>query len=348
MFRFGSPFYAFMLAPLGVVAWRMLRRAAVRGILFSGIARLPRGRRSWRQAAAAAAPYMVLAGLALGIAALARPQTVLAISRRNADVIAIQMVVDVSGSMEALDMSVQTAGRTRLRTRLEAVKETFADFVQQRADDLIGLVTFGGYASTRAPLTTDHDALLHCLRGVEIPKPARDRTGQVVDDEEIKTAIGDGLATGIARLKDAKPASRIVVLLSDGESNTGIIKPEDAAAAARKLGIKIYTIGIGSNGQAPFKVRDGLGREAIQYGQVALDEALLKRIAAATGGRYFNVRDAEGLKKSMADIDRLEKTRVEQDVYRQYTELFAWFALPGFLLLTAGTALHMALTRRPA
>ena len=346
MFQFGTPFAFLLLAPVGLAGWRMMRRAAVQGILYSAVSRLPR-RRSWRAAAAGAARLLALAGLILAVVALARPRTVLSTSRRTADVLAMEMVVDVSGSMEALDMSERTASGMKLRTRLDAVKDTFADFVRQRPDDLIGLVTFGGYASTRAPLTTDHDALLHVLGGVEIPKPDRGRDGQIVDDEELRTAIGDALATGSARLKDAEPKSRVMVLLSDGESNTGIISPEDALQAAKKLGIKVYTIGVGTTGQAPFKVRDMLGREVLQYQQVSLDEALLKRIASVTGGRYFNVRDPEGLKGALEDIDRLETTRVEQDEYHQYTELFGWFAGPAMALLAAGVALAMAVTRRP-
>jgi Ca-activated chloride channel family protein len=346
MFEFGTPFAFFLLAPAGLAAWRMYRRAAVQGILYSAVSRLPR-RRSWRMSAAALGRLLILAGLIAAVIALARPRTVLSTSRRTADVLALEMVVDVSGSMEALDMSEKTATGVRLRTRLDAVKDTFADFVRQRPDDLIGLVTFGGYASTRAPLTTDREALLHVLAGVEIPKPSRNGDGQIVDDEELRTAIGDALATASARLKDAEPKSRVMVLLSDGESNTGLISPDDAMQAARKLGIKVYTIGVGTTGQAPFKVRDMLGREVVQYQQVSLDEELLKRVASVTGGRYFNVRDPEGLKGAMADIDSLEKTRVEQDIYHQYTELFGWFAGPAMALLAAGVAIGMAVARRP-
>lgn len=232
------------------------------------------------------------------------------------------------------------------RTRLDAVKETFADFIGRRPDDLIGLVTFGGFASTRAPLTADHNALLHTLKGVEISRPVQDKTGQVVNQEEMLTAIGDALATACARLEKAEPKSKIIVLLSDGESNTGVIKPEQAIKMAEKMKIKVYTIGVGSTGEAPFPTRDMFGREVVQYARVSLDEELLERIASETRGRYFNVRDPKGLDRAMESINRLEKTAVERDVYSQYNELFLWLLCPALALLAAGTGLNMAVARR--
>jgi len=282
----------------------------------------------------------------LAIIALARPQTVFSRTRHSVDVIAIQMVVDVSGSMEALDMSIRTPAGVKYRTRLDAVKETFARFVEERPDDLIGLVTFGGYATTRCPLTTDHSALLHVLKGVQIPKPAQDKDGRVINQEELLTAIGDALATACARMEHAEPKSKIIVLLSDGESNTGIIKPGEALEAAKKLDIKAYTIGVGSSDRAPFRGRDIFGRETIQYAHVSLDEKLLRKIADRTGGQYFNVRDPNGLKRAMDDINALEKTRVERDVYNQYNELFLWFLAPAVGLIVLATSFNMLVTRK--
>jgi len=249
--------------------------------------------------------------------------------------------------MEALDMS-DIAGNmiVKERTRLQAVKETFADFIAKRPDDLIGLVTFGGYTATRAPLTADHNALLHVLKGVEVPKPYQDKNGQIVNQEEMLTAIGDALATGCARLEKAVPKSKIMVLLTDGDSNTGLIKPEAAAETAKKMGVRVYTIGVGSNSQAPFKMRDMFGRETIQYAEVTMNEDLLRRIAGVTGGQYFNVRDPKGLQRAMDDINRLEKTAVERNVYHQYNELFLWFLIPGVLLIGAATGLNMLVSGR--
>jgi len=347
VFRFAYPFAFLLLIPLGAAAWFVYRRRVRQALVFSPLHRIPRtGASTVRLVAATVMPAVFLAGTALCILALARPQRVLSSSRRTSDVIAIQMVIDVSGSMQALDLSTRTAAGTDFKTRLDAVKDTFADFVRRRPDDLIGLVTFGGYASTRAPLTADHPALLHSLKGVEIPRPAQKPDGTIADREELMTAVGDALATACARLETAEAKSRIVVLLSDGESNTGIIRPKDAAEAAKKLGIKVYTIGVGTNGRAPFKGRDMFGREVIEWANVTLDEELLRDIAATTGGRYFNVRDPKGLEETVEAIDKLEKTEVGRTVYEQYDELFCAFLFPGMAVLMAGLAANALVAGR--
>lgn len=347
MLTFASPLYFALFVPLAAAAWWIYRRRVRHGLVFARAHECLDARPTWRMRAAAFLPMVSLLAMALLIIALARPRTVLSYSRRTADVIAIEMVVDVSGSMEALDLSDIVNNRiTRPRTRLDVVKEVFAEFIRKRPDDLIGLVTFGGFASTRCPLTADHEALLHVLEGVAIPKPAPGREDQAVDREELLTAVGDALATASARVRDAAPKSKIVVLLSDGESNTGVVQPDAAIEVARKLGLKVYTIGVGTTGPAPFLARDVFGREALQYADVTMDEALLKRIAQETGARYFNVRDPEGLQAALASIDTLEKTRVERDQYEQYDELFPRVLLPGLLLLILGTALNMLTVRR--
>ena len=346
MFRFADPFYFFLLIPAGVAAWYMYRKRIRSGILFAPTGRLSAHGTTWRTVAALVLPILFLAGLVLMVTALARPQTVFSSTRRTADMIAIEMVVDVSGSMDALDLSDIVARKiVRERTRLDAVKETFAKFVEKRPDDLIGLVTFGGFATTRVPLTIDHPALLHILRGVEIPKQVFEN-GQVINQEELLTAIGDALATACARLEHTEPKSKSVVLLSDGESNTGIIKPQEAMEAAKELGIKVYTIGVGSTGNAPFRGRDIFGRASIQFAQVSLDEVLLRKIAQTTGGQYFNVKDAKGLERAMDDINALEKTSVEKEEYNQYNELFSWFLGTALSFIVMGTGLNMMMTRR--
>lgn len=346
MFRFADPYYFFLLIPVGIAAWFVYSKRIRSGILFAPTSRLLITGQTWRIYASYVLPMLFLLGLILSVTALARPQTVFSRIRRLADVIAIEMVVDVSGSMDALDLSVKTGAGIKYCTRLDAVKETFAEFVKKRPDDLIGLVTFGGYATTRCPLTTDHSALLHVLQGVEIPKPSHDKNGQILNQEELLTAIGDALTTACARLKNTEPKSKIIVLLSDGESNTGIIKPKEAMKAAKELGIKAYTIGVGSTGNAPFWGRDIFGRKSIYYAQVTLDESLLKRIAETTDGKYFNVRDPKGLEKALEDIDNLEKTKVERDIYNQYNELFPWFVGPAIGLIALATGLNMLIARR--
>jgi Ca-activated chloride channel homolog len=346
MFQFAHPFYFFLLIPvLGAAVW-VYRRRVRSGLLFAPAAYVPSGGFPWRAHLACILPLLYLAGLVLIVCALARPRNAFSTVRRRSDVIAIQMVVDVSGSMEALDLSERTATGTRYRTRLDVVKDTFAAFLERRPDDLVGLITFGGYAVTRAPLTTDTDALRHVLAGVEIPKQNVDRNGVVVNQEELLTAIGDALATACARLADVEPKSKIVVLLSDGESNTGVIEPDEAISVARRMGIKVYTIGIGTTGRAPFRVRDVFGRETIRRADVVLDEALLKRIAADTGGTYYNVRDPRGLEKALAGIDALETTEIERETYRHYDEFFPRLLWPAALLLALGAGLNMAVARR--
>jgi Ca-activated chloride channel family protein len=348
MFRFAHPYFFFLLIPLMVAAWCVYRRRIRTGLLFAPADRFVDGNVTWRVRFSMVIPLLVIFGLALAITALARPQTILSQLRRSADVIAIEMVVDLSGSMQALDLSdIDANGRIlKERTRLDAVKETFARFVETRPDDLIGLVTFGGYASTRCPLTTDHAALLHVLDGVEIPKPRQGRNGQLLDQEELLTAIGDALATACARVENAEPESRIIVLLSDGESNTGLIQPTAAIKIAKTLGVKVYTIGVGTTGRAPFKVRDIFGRQQIRPVEVTLDEALLKQIALETGGRYFNVRDPKGLDAALDDIGALEKTRIERDIYRHYTERFNQLLMPALLMIALGAGLNMMCVRR--
>ncbi len=224
----------------------------------------------------------------------------------------------------------------------------FDTFVTQRPNDLVGLVTFGGYASTRAPLTLDHTVLLHILSGVEIPRQQVGANGQILNQEEMLTAIGDALATAAARMEKTPAKSRIMVLLSDGESNTGIIQPEAAIGIARQMGIRVYTIGIGSNGQAPYRVRDMFGRDTVEWAQVRLDEVLLKRIATETQGRYFNVQDPKGLAEALADIDKLETTEIDQNVFHRYDERFTGFLIAALILLIAATGLNVWATGRIA
>lgn len=347
MLRFAHPSALLLLIPLAVAAWFVYRRRLRQGVVFAPVHRLPAARRSWRTAVLAAAPALYVLGLAAAIVALARPQTMLASVRRHTESIGIVMTVDVSGSMRALDMSDVSAGRiVKERTRLDAVKEMFAKFVGKRPDDLIGLVAFGGYASTRAPLTLDHDVLLHVLKAVEIPSETLDGKGNLVGGEEFLTAIGDGLVTACARLEHAPLASRIVVLLSDGESNTGIVEPMEALKVAAKMKVRIYTIGVGSNSDAPFKVKDMFGRDRIQMARVSIDESLLRKLAEETGGRYFNVRDAGGLESAMESINELEKTKVEKDVYRQFDEHAGGFLAPALALVGLAVLLNMGLARR--
>ena len=344
-----NPWMLALLAPLCVAAWRLLRRGRKAGVRFSALSRVPANSAGWRAKVAAATPFLLLLGLALLVVAAARPRTSLARERKSVEAIAIAMTVDVSGSMDALDLTPRGERFSRDTTRLAVVKKLFSEFVAKRPDDLIGLVTFGGYAATRCPLTADHAALLNVLKGVEIPAVALDEQGRAIAADEQMTAIGDGLATALARLKEAKPKSKVAILLSDGVSNTGAVEPDDAAAAAAKMGVKVYAIGVGTRSRrTPIFGRDFFGRTTVQYADMTFDERQLKSIAKRTGGAYFAVNDRDSLKQALDEIDQLETTKLDADVYNRWREHFAPFLLAGALLVFLAVSLSMSATRRMA
>ena len=284
--KFAVPWMFLLFLPLLVAAWRLLRVGRKSGIRFSAVARLPSRAAGIRAQIAALTPFVLLAGLAMLVVAAARPRTPLAHETRSVDAIAIAMTVDVSGSMEALDLTPPGEKFSDKTTRLAIVKKLFAEFVERRPDDLIGLVTFGTYASTQSPLTADHPALLEVLKEVSIPQIEVDAQGRQIGDEgESRTAIGDGLATAVLALKNAQPKSKVVILLSDGLNNTGVVQPDEAAAAAAKLGIRVYAIGVGTKSRrTPIFGQDMFGRRAGGEVSPGCDEGQLKTNAQKTGG----------------------------------------------------------------
>ena len=347
--NFANPWLLLLFLPLAAAAWRLLRRGRRSGVRFSAVSRLPAKAAGWRARAAALSPWILLAGLALLVVAASRPRTSLAREKKSVDAIAIAMTVDVSGSMDALDLTPKGEKFSRQTTRLAVVKKLFAEFVEKRPDDLIGLVTFGGYAATRAPLTADHAALLNVLKGVEIPSLAVDAQGRAISRDEQMTAIGDGLSTALLRLKDAKPKTKIAILLSDGVSNTGAVEPDEAADAAAKMGVKVYAIGVGTRARrTPIIDRDFFGRETVQYADMTFDEQQLRSIAKKTGGTYFPVNDRDSLANALDEIDKFETTRLDADVFNRWREHFAAPLLAGAALVLVAVSLSMAASRRPA
>ena len=315
---------------MGFAAWRMLRRSRRCGVKFSAVSSLPAKTAGWRARLSSFAPYILIAGAALLTVAAARPRSLLGRGARVVDAIAIVMTVDVSGSMQATDLSPREDWTLSRKTRLDVVKEIFADFVKARPDDLIGLVTFGGYASVKAPLTGDHEGLLNVLKGVQIPKREYDARGSVVNGDETLTAIGDGLAMSLARIKDAPVKSKVIILLSDGRQVVeDAVDPEEAARAAAKYGVKIYSIGVGTE-------------------RGDFDEDQLKEIASITGARYFHVSDRKALSNALGEIDSMEKTRVETSMYERYSEHFAMPLVAGTLLCVLAVSLQMVASRRIA
>ena len=353
---FANPLMLLFVVPLAFAAWRLLRRGRRAGIRFSAVGRLPAKAAGWRAALASFTPYLLIAALASLIVAAARPRTPLAHEKKSVDAIAIAMTVDVSGSMDALDLAPEgtdfrhASAKLKELTRLSVVKKLFAEFVERRPDDLIGLVSFGTYAATVSPLTMDHDMLLHALKGVEIPATVFDANGdRIGEEDEANTAVGDGLATALARLKDAKPTSKIVILLSDGVSNTGVVEPEEAAKTAAKMGVKVYCIGIGTKQRViPRLYQDGRGGYGVVADRMTFDERQLKGIASATGGMYFPVADRDSLEKALTDIDQLETTRLDADAYDRWDEHFAVFLLFGAILVLLSVSLTMSASRRLA
>jgi Ca-activated chloride channel family protein len=260
---------------------------------------------------------LALAVVALAIA-LAGPRTGDATSVLHREGIAIAMVVDRSGSMEARDF---VRGDTSVN-RLDAVKRVFQDFVSRegRAGDLIGLVAFARYADSLCPLTTDRGNLLAILEQTEI----------VVDRSEDGTAVGEGLALAVERLRTQEALSKVAILLTDGVSNAGEIAPRQAAALAAQHGVRVYTIGAGTTGMAPIPVRGPGGRVSLQAARVEIDEATLEEIAAQTGGRYFHARNADSLADVIDEIDTLERSEITEVRYLEYEyhhAAFVWGAL---------------------
>ena len=265
-------------------------------------------------------------GLLLLVIAFARPQTWFHEEEVLTEGIDILIVLDVSGSMRTEDF--------RPKNRLVVAKDVVSQFVRGRRNDVIGLVAFAANAYTRCPLTLDYEVLLEQLG----------RTDFATRDED-GTAIGLGLATGVARLEKAIGKSKVIVLLTDGRNNRGQIDPLSGARLAQALGIKVHTIGVGTEGEAPYPVDDPiLGRRYINV-QADIDEETLQQIATATGGRYFRATDAQGLQQIFSTIDRMERTEIKVRGYTRHTEQFAWFLYPGALMILLELALSGTILR---
>ncbi len=257
--------------------------------------------------------WLKIASLVFFIIAAARPQSFSSGENIYTEGIDIAMVLDISGSMLAEDFKPN---------RVEAAKKVIDDFIAGRTNDRIGLVIFSGESFTQCPLTVDYSVLRNLLKEIH--------TGMIEDG----TAIGNAIANGVNRLKDSKSKSKVMILLTDGVNNRGEIDPLTAAQIAQKFGIRIYTVGVGTVGEAPYPFQTPFGVR-YQMVPVEIDENILQQIAKITGGKYFRATDNRKLVQIYDEIDRLEKTRVEVTSYRQAKELFYGWAFIGlFLLLT--------------
>jgi Ca-activated chloride channel homolog len=270
-----------------------------------------------------------LAAVSLLIIALAHPQA----GRKQTEVLSegvdIILTIDTSGSMQAMDFMIDG----QEATRLDAVKAVVSDFIQRRPGDRLGMVVFGQEAFTQAPLTLDHDLLQTLLKDLTI--------GMAGD----ATAIGSAIGVSVNRLKDLKAKAKIVVLLTDGQNNAGDLAPAQAAEAAAAFGVKIYTIGVGSEGPAPFLIDTPFGKQTV-YQEADLDEPTLRKIAEITHARYFRAKDTGSLSQIYGEIDRLEKSEAKVKEYMEYEERFHWFLIPGLLLLLAEIVLTRTWLRK--
>ena len=269
-------------------------------------------------------PFVLrIAALCLIIVALARPRSRTEVEKIDTEGIDIVMAMDVSTSMLARDFSPD---------RLEASKDIAIQFISQRPSDRMGIVVFAGESYTQCPLTTDRATLINLMKDIQ--------TG-LIDDG---TAIGNGLATAVARMKDSDAKSRVVILLTDGVNNSGEITPSMAAEIAKECGIRVYTIGVGANGEAPYPVMTPWGMQ-MQNMKVEIDEALLKDIASQTGGRYFRATDNAKLAEIYSEINQMEKVRTSIDSFPVYKELFPRYALWALVCLLL-EMISVALIRR--
>lgn len=314
--HFASPYYLWLLVLLvpmaGYYVWRTLQGgAAIQISSVRGVANAPRTVRYYLRHL----PFVLrAAAFALLVVALARPQDIEQNVSTNTEGIDIMLTIDVSGSMLARDFKPD---------RITAAKEVAGSFIADRYGDRIGLVAFAGEAFTQSPLTTDQSTLQTLL--------SRIRSGLIEDG----TAIGNGLATAINRLRESDAKSKVVILLTDGENNAGQIAPLTAASIARAQGIRVYTIGVGTRGKAPYPYLDIFGNITYQMADVKIDEKSLTEIARATGGKYFRATDKAKLQAIYDEINQLEKSRVEITESTRYHEEYLPWVVAALLLLLA-------------
>jgi Ca-activated chloride channel family protein len=329
---FAHPYLLLLLLLLPLAAWLKGRRGQPAAFVYSST-QLLRGIQEISKSNAggflAALRWLALAVL---IIALAQPRlTKFDTSKATASGVDIVVAFDLSGSMAAEDFEI----RGQRVNRVAMAKHVLENFIARRPSDRIGLVAFGTQAYIASPITLDHDFLLKNLERMDL---------NTINGNQ--TAIGSALSTAVNRLRELQSKSKIVILMTDGQNNAGKIAPLTAAEAAQALGVKVYTIGVGTQGQAPMPATDMFGRRVYQMVPVDIDEATLQKISEMTGGKYYRADNAEKFQSIYAEIDQLEKTEAEVQKFAQHTELFAWLIALGLVLLTAEVALGQTVLRR--
>ncbi|QDS96902.1 vWA domain-containing protein [Adhaeretor mobilis] len=337
MFHTASSWFLLLLLLVPALGW-LLFRSRTTAIAFSSTENLRKLPTTWKQRLRWLPPAMLLAAIMLMIVALARPQEGRKQTISESEGIAIELLVDRSGSMQAMDFKIEGEHVDRL-TAIKNVAGQFVnggDKLDGRTSDLVGLITFAGQADGVTPPTLDHAFLVGQLNQSEI----------VTQQSEDGTAIGDAIGLAVEKLTSLENSetrnikSKVAILLTDGENNAGDVDPIQAAELAATLGVKIYTIGVGTNGQAPVPVVDPFtGRKVVRWMEVKIDEQTLTKVAEVTGGKYFRATDTESLQNIYQEIDKLEKSRLEEKQYVDYREWaiepvhVAGFALPPLALL---------------
>jgi len=326
-----------LLAILAIPLFILMLRPAGR-MKFSSFSVWPVRGTSFRSETSFIPALLVSLGFAAMCVALAGPREPGGEVREHREGIAMMLVVDKSGSMDALDMATE---EKQNQNRLEAVKEVVTEFVKGngttltgRYDDSIGLISFASFPDTDCPLTLDHITLMQLVKDMTL-----------ADRNESATALGDALGLAGERLRESPAKSKVIVLLTDGVSNTGYEEPLDAAKMVASLGIKVYTIGVGTNGTAPMRVKTLFGT-SIQQVPVEIDEKTLTEISKMTGGEYFRATDRAGLESIYAKIDSLEKTKISETRYLHYNEKFEFWVYLAFLLSSMGFLLKVTYYRR--
>jgi Ca-activated chloride channel family protein len=319
--RFAQPefFWLFALIPLMVVYYFFYLKKTRTPVAFSTLSTFQGIQPTLRQRINQLPFIFKLLGFSAAIIALARPQSYSSGQNVTTEGIDIVLALDISSSMLAEDLKPN---------RIEAAKKVAIDFIDSRPNDRVGLVVFSGESFTQCPLTTDHAVLKNLMGGIE--------SGMLADG----TAIGEGLATAVNRIRNSTAKSRVVILLTDGVNNIGAIAPETAGEIAKTFGIRVYTIGVGTRGMAPYPFKTPFG---IQYQQmeVQIDEAVLQKIAEETDGKYFRATNTSKLKEIYASIDKLEKTKIAVTEFRNHTEEFYPFALFALIFLLADIVLRL-------
>ncbi len=317
MFRFASPYFFLLLAILPILMYYRTRRQIRPGMGMSSLTSVRHISPSPFLVIQRILPILKYVALCLMIIAMARPQSGTKKENILTEGINIALAVDLSESMAALDFK----RKGKIVNRLEAVKGVVQDFISKRSGDRIGMVVFGSNAYTQLPLTRDYNTIASVLDRLKIGAAGK------------STAIGDAIGISLRRLEDIKSQSNVIILLTDGQSNAGELSPDTAAEVAVQKKVKIYTIGVGTRGKAPFLIRDPVFGERYVYQRVDIDEDTLKAIADKTGGLYFRAENIEGLQEIYDTIGKLEKTEVKVKTFAEYSELYSYFLIPAFILL---------------